>query len=56
MSDLFHEQMPEEFLNKIFSVIEQTPQHIYQILTKRENRMSEYFAQIKYRLKTCGSA
>ncbi len=44
MSDLFHEQMPEEFLNKIFSVIEQTPQHVYQILTKRENRMSEYFA------------
>ena len=44
MSDLFHEQMPEEFLNKIFSVIEQTPQHIYQILTKRENRMAEYFA------------
>ncbi len=43
MSDLFHEQMPVDFLDKIFKIIEQTPQHIYQILTKRENRMAEYF-------------
>ena len=43
MSDLFHEQMPNDFLDKIFKIIEQTPQHIYQILTKREKRMAEYF-------------
>jgi protein gp37 len=43
MSDLFHEEMPEEFLDKIFNVIEKTPQHIYQILTKRDKRMAEYF-------------
>ena len=43
MSDLFHEEMPNEYLDKIFHVIERTPQHIYQILTKRENRMFEYF-------------
>ena len=42
MSDLFHEEMPEDFLDKIFSVIKESPQHIYQILTKRENRMFEY--------------
>ncbi len=42
MSDLFHEKMPENFLDKIFSVIKKSPQHIYQILTKRENRMFEY--------------
>lgn len=42
MSDLFHEKMPEDFLDKIFSVIKESPQHIYQILTKRENRMFEY--------------
>ncbi|MCB0749620.1 MAG: phage Gp37/Gp68 family protein, partial [Ignavibacteriae bacterium] len=42
MSDLFHEKMPEEFLDKIFDVIEKTPQHIYQILTKRDKRMAEY--------------
>jgi len=44
MSDLFHEKMPDDFLDKIFNVIEQTPQHVYQILTKRESRMAEYFA------------
>jgi len=44
MSDLFHEEMPDDFLDEIFKVIEQTPQHIYQVLTKRENKMEEYFA------------
>lgn len=43
MSDLFHEKMPEEFLDKIFNVIKETPHHIYQILTKRDKRMAEYF-------------
>ena len=43
MSDLFHEQMPIEFLNKIMDVIDNTPRHIYQILTKREDVMFEYF-------------
>jgi len=43
MSDLFHEQMPPDYLNEIIQVIKNTPRHIYQILTKRENRMSNYF-------------
>jgi len=43
MSDLFHEQMPREFLNKIMDVIDCTPRHIYQILTKREDAMFVYF-------------
>lgn len=43
MSDLFHEEMPEDFLDAIFEIIDRTPWHIYQILTKRENRMAEYF-------------
>lgn len=43
MSDLFHENMPLEFLDQIINVIEKTPQHIYQILTKREDNMFEYF-------------
>ena len=45
MSDLFHEKMPTEFLDKIMGVIDLTPQHIYQILTKREDRMFEYFQE-----------
>lgn len=44
MSDLFHEDMPIEFLDKIMGVIDLTPQHIYQILTKREDSMFEYFS------------
>jgi len=46
MSDLFHEDMPDEFLNRIFRIIRETPQHIYQILTKRENRMAQYFENV----------
>lgn len=43
MSDLFHEKMPNEFIDKIMGIIDLTPQHVYQILTKREDRMFEYF-------------
>jgi protein gp37 len=44
MSDLFHEEVPDSFLDQIFAVIEQTPQHTYQILTKRADRLPIYFA------------
>jgi protein gp37 len=44
MSDLFHKDVPFEFIDKVFRVIEETPQHNYQILTKRTERMAEYFA------------
>ena len=44
MSDLFHEKMPFSYLDMIFDVIERTPWHTYQILTKREKIMAEYFA------------
>lgn len=43
MSDLFHKDVPFEFIDKIMLTISQTPQHKYQILTKRANRMNEYF-------------
>jgi protein gp37 len=44
MSDLFQEDVPDQFVDKVFDVIDQTPQHVYQILTKRADRMFEYFA------------
>jgi protein gp37 len=47
MSDLFHEKMPFEFLDKIFEVISKTPQHHYQILTKRELILQNYFSTRK---------
>jgi protein gp37 len=43
MSDLFHEQMSFDNLDKIFEIIKKTPQHCYQILTKREGKMERYF-------------
>jgi protein gp37 len=43
MSDLFHEKMPFEFLDKVFEVISETPRHQYQILTKREKVLFRYF-------------
>ena len=43
MSDLFHKDVPFEFIDRVFRVIEETPQHNYQILTKPAERMAEYF-------------
>jgi len=43
MSDLFHSGVPDEYLEQVFSVIERTPQHRYQILTKRAERLPVYF-------------
>lgn len=39
MSDLFHADVPDEFIARVFAVMAQTPQHSYQILTKRHGRM-----------------
>lgn len=47
MSDLFHEDIPDKFLNEVFGVIRATPQHTYQILTKRAERLPRYFARRK---------
>lgn len=40
MSDLFHDQVPFEFIADVFDVIRSTPQHTYQVLTKRSRRLS----------------
>ncbi|MDO4496738.1 MAG: phage Gp37/Gp68 family protein [Bacteroidales bacterium] len=44
MSDLFHEKVPFEFIDRILDTIRQTPQHRYQLLTKRAERMAEFFS------------
>lgn len=44
MSDLFHKDVPFEFIDRVLSVIKRTPQHRYQILTKRADRMAEFFS------------
>lgn len=43
MSDLFHKDVPFEFVDKVIQVIKDTPQHRYQLLTKRAERMKDYF-------------
>ncbi len=43
MGDLFHEEVPFEFVDEVMKVVRDTPQHRYQILTKRAERMEEYF-------------
>lgn len=41
MSDLFHPAVELEFIAKVWAVMEATPQHTYQVLTKRPERMRE---------------
>jgi len=46
MSDFFHEHIPFEFLDRVLEVIKATPQHTYQVLTKRSWRMMNYGERI----------
>jgi protein gp37 len=45
MSDLFHEEVPESFIDRVFDVMAKCPQHTFQVLTKRAQRMSDYSAE-----------
>lgn len=42
MSDLFHDDIPDEHIDRVFEMIQACPQHIFQILTKRPERMRDY--------------
>lgn len=43
MSDLFHESVPFDFIAAVFAVMSVTTRHTYQVLTKRPQRMLEFF-------------
>lgn len=43
--DLFHESVPDEWIDRVFAVMARAPQHTFQVLTKRSKRMREYFAR-----------
>jgi len=47
MSDLFHKNVPEEFIEAVFTVMELAHWHIFQVLTKRPERMAK-FTQKRY--------
>lgn len=48
MSDLFHKKVPLEFIKKVFKVMNDNPQHVFQILTKRSERLFELQAELKW--------
>jgi protein gp37 len=48
MSDLFHPDIPVEFIKAVFAVMNNTPQHIYQVLTKRSDRLLELSSQLNW--------
>ena len=48
MSDIFHEKVPFEYIERIFEVMRETPQHTYQLLTKRAHRLLKRSAAIDW--------
>jgi protein gp37 len=48
MSDLFHDNVPLTFIQKVFNTMENTPRHTYQILTKRAERLEELSRYLKW--------
>lgn len=48
MSDLFHEAVPVEFIQRVFRVMNDCPQHDFQVLTKRPERAAELAAQLTW--------
>jgi protein gp37 len=47
MSDVFHESVPDEWIDHIFSIMVQCPQHTFQLLTKRSSRMRTYMSTVE---------
>lgn len=45
MSDLFHQGVPDTYIDQVFDVIAKCPQHTFQILTKRAERLAQYAAK-----------
>ncbi|MCT3788233.1 phage Gp37/Gp68 family protein [Elizabethkingia anophelis] len=48
MSDLFHKDIPLDFIKKVFKVMSDNPQHVFQILTKRAERLLELQKELKW--------
>lgn len=48
MSDLFHEDVPLDFIQKVFKVMNENPQHKFQVLTKRADLVAKYDKQLTW--------
>ena len=56
MSDTFHESVPNEYIAALFGVMAACPQHTFQVLTKRPERMADWFAWLGTRTVPKSSA
>ncbi len=54
MSDLFHPDVPIEFIRDVFKVMEETPRHTYQVLTKRSKRLAQVADELAWPRHTPG--
>lgn len=50
MSDLFHEDVPADFIELVWQTMAATPRHTYQVLTKRPERMAEVLRESRFRI------
>src|SRR3954462_63823 len=48
MSDLFHEDVPAEYIAEVFAVMQQADQHRFQVLTKRHERLAELARELPW--------
>jgi protein gp37 len=48
MSDLFHDAVPTSFIRRVFDVMADTPQHTYQVLTKRSKRLTRLASELDW--------
>jgi protein gp37 len=48
MSDLFHEEVPYEFIQAVFDVMRRAPYHRFQVLTKRAKRLAEISSELPW--------
>jgi protein gp37 len=48
MSDLFHESVPLDFIQEVFRVMNDNPQHVFQVLTKRSDVLLKYNSSLKW--------
>jgi len=55
MSDLFHDDVPDAWIDRVFAVMALSPQHTFQVLTKRSKRMRDYVRSISITHPDVGS-
>lgn len=48
MSDLFHEKVPDEFIARVFSTMNRSPRHVFQVLTKRAKRLLDISSSLEW--------